>query len=108
MNINLQVPIWTIEHVAAALHTSVDTAREHTYCTGFPAPKTPFAKNLWEREAVLAWFAGLPTRDRRSTKHVKNTTKAGHHKPAERTAPQPTGVPATKPTLKSYKPRSPR
>jgi hypothetical protein len=54
MNINLQVPIWTIEHDAAALHTSVDTAREHTSC------------------------ARLPTRDRRSTKHVKDCRARSH------------------------------
>ena len=28
MNIDLSVPIWTIEHVAAVLHLSVDAARE--------------------------------------------------------------------------------
>jgi len=59
-NIDLQVPIWTIDHVAAALHTSVDTAREYTYRTDFPAPKAPFARNLWARAEVLAWFHRLP------------------------------------------------
>ena len=29
MHIDLSVPIWTIEHVAAALHLSVDAAREY-------------------------------------------------------------------------------
>jgi len=57
MNIDLQVPIWTIDHVAAALHTSVDTAREYTYRTDFPAPKAPFARNLWSAECPF-WIRG--------------------------------------------------
>ncbi len=39
MNIDLSVPIWTIEHVAAALHLRVDAAREYTYRKGLPAAK---------------------------------------------------------------------
>ena len=36
VNIDLSVPIWTIEHVAAAFHLSVDAAREYTYRENFP------------------------------------------------------------------------
>jgi hypothetical protein len=36
VNIDLSVPIWTIEHVAAAFHLSVDAAREYTYREDFP------------------------------------------------------------------------
>ena len=59
-DVDLSAPIWAIEHVAAALHLSVDTAREYTYRAGFPAAKAGFARNLWLREEVLAWFAELP------------------------------------------------
>ena len=31
VNIDLSVPIWTIEHIAAAFHVSVHSARECTY-----------------------------------------------------------------------------
>lgn len=40
-------PIWTIEHVAVALHLAVDTAREYAYRADFPAPKAGFTRNLW-------------------------------------------------------------
>ena len=120
MNIDLQVPIWTIEHVAAALHASVDTAREYTYRTDFPAPKAPFARNLWARAEVLAWFDQLPTRDRRSTRAVTITTKVANLKPTKtsntstgRTTAVPArfgaepAAPAPK-NIKSYTPRSAR
>jgi hypothetical protein len=62
VNIDLSVPVWTIEHVAAALHCSVDAAREHTYRADFPRPRAGFSKNLWTRTEVLAWFDALPPR----------------------------------------------
>ena len=119
MNIDLQVPIWTIEHLAAVLHASVDTAREYTYRTDFPAPKAPFARNLWTREEVLAWFDQLPTRDRRSTRAVTTTTKVANLKPTTtsktttskttRSAPAGTTPVAAAPKrLKSYTPQSAR
>ena len=120
MNIDLQAPIWTIEHVAAALHASVDTAREYTYRTDSPAPKAPFARNLWTREEVLAWFDRLPTRDRRSTKAVTTTTKAASLKPtrtSRTSTTRPTAVPAragatpaapAPKRMESYTPRSAR
>jgi hypothetical protein len=49
VNIDLSVPIWTIEHVAAALQLSVDTAREYTYRTDFPHPRAGFSRDLWTR-----------------------------------------------------------
>jgi hypothetical protein len=58
--VDLSQPIWTIEHVAAALHLSVDRARECSYLTSFPAPRAGFSRHLWPREAVLDWFASLP------------------------------------------------
>jgi hypothetical protein len=63
MNIDLNTHIWAIDHVAAALFLSVDTAREHTYSHDFPKAKASFASNLWLREDVLAWFAARPTAD---------------------------------------------
>ncbi|WP_343921280.1 hypothetical protein [Nocardioides aestuarii] len=58
MNIDLSVPIWTIDHVAAALHLEVDTAREYTY-----------------RDDVLTWFAALPT-SRRAAGRTSTSTVA--------------------------------
>jgi hypothetical protein len=74
MNIDLNAPIWGIDHLAAALGLSTDTAREKTYSATFPAPKAGFSSNLWLREDVLAWFAALPTADRsRATRRRSNT-----------------------------------
>ncbi|MGN6687126.1 MAG: hypothetical protein ACTHK1_06280 [Actinomycetales bacterium] len=56
-HLDLSVPIWTIEHVAAALFVSVDTAHHHTYAADFPGAAEGFARNLWLREEVLARFA---------------------------------------------------
>ena len=96
VNIDLSVPIWTIEHVAAAFHLSVDAAREYTYREDFPRPRAGFSRNLWTRQEVLDWFAGLPPRPRgragRGTGIVSTATVA-------RTAARPAGAP------KSYKPR---
>jgi hypothetical protein len=72
MNIDLNAPIWAIDHVAAALHVSVDSAREHTYSLTFPAARAGFSKNLWLREEVLLWFAGLPAVDRSRPDRRKN------------------------------------
>ena len=60
VNVDLSVPIWTIEHVAAALHLSVDAAREYTHRPDFPRPRECFARNLWTRQEILDWFATLP------------------------------------------------
>jgi hypothetical protein len=62
MNIELSRPIWDINHVADALFVTIDRAREYTYRADFPAAKDGFAKNLWLREDVLDWFAGLQHR----------------------------------------------
>jgi hypothetical protein len=64
VNIDLSVPIWTIEHVAAAFHLSVDAAREYTYREDFPRPRTGFSRNLWTRQEVLDWLAGLAPKPR--------------------------------------------
>jgi hypothetical protein len=68
MTIDLSVPIWTIDHIATALHVSVDTAREYTYRADLPAPKAGVCRNLWPRGAVLAWFDALPPRARRAAR----------------------------------------
>ena len=100
----------------------MDTAREYTYRTDFPAPKAPFARNLWTRAEVLAWFDQLPTRDRRSTRAVTTTTKVANLKTTKTTttstgrttaAPARPGAdpaaPAPAPkNLKSYTRRSAR
>src|SRR3954454_4476688 len=87
VNIDLSVPVWTIEHVAAALHCSVDAAREHTYRADFPRPRAGFSKNLWTRTEVLAWFDALPPRPpgRAGNGAVSTATVA-------RTAPRPAGT----------------
>jgi hypothetical protein len=56
MTIDLSVPIWTIDHIATALHVSVDTAREYTYRADLPAPKAG------------VWFDALPPRARRAAR----------------------------------------
>jgi hypothetical protein len=90
VNIDLSVPIWTIEHVAAALHLEVDTAREYTYREDFPRPRAGFAKNLWTRAEVLDWFAELAPKPRgRATVSTAAVV---------RTAPRPAGTrPASAP-----------
>jgi hypothetical protein len=55
-------PIFTIEHVAALLHVTVDAAREYTYRADFPGARMPGARLLWDREDILAWFRALPTK----------------------------------------------
>ena len=57
-------PVFTIEHVAALFHVSVDRAREYTYRDDFPASFELGARNLWDREEVLTWFRALPRRTR--------------------------------------------
>jgi hypothetical protein len=114
MNIDLSVPIWTIEHVAAALHLSVDAAREYTYRADFPASKAGFGRNLWLREAVLAWFADLParapsTKGRRTSGAVPRAT--GQHPGTRTTASDPSTNPQHTPApaparIKPYRPRA--
>ena len=95
VNINLSVPIWTIEHVAAALHLSVDAAREYTYLPDFPRPRAGFSKNLWSRTEVLDWFAGLPPRPRGRAGNGTVSTAT-----AARTAPRPADTrPASAPDV---------
>jgi hypothetical protein len=112
MNLDLSVPIWTIDHVAAALHLSVDTAREHTYTAGFPAPRGGFARHLWLREEVLAWFAALPARPAGTPRPTGTGTAASRAlKAGNRATPagSPTGGPITAPAgtrpAKPYRPR---
>ncbi|MCL8251719.1 hypothetical protein AERO_10020 [Aeromicrobium fastidiosum] len=97
MNIDLNAPIWAIDHLAAALGVTVDTAREHTYSSSFPAARAGFARNLWLRDEVLAWFSGLPAADRSRPARRKNP-KADVTHPA---------IPAADPTLtaSTYTPR---
>jgi hypothetical protein len=76
MNIDLNSPIWTIEHVAAAFYVSSDRAHKHSYSPGLPAPRNGFSRNLWLREKVLAWFAGLPPADRSCSKRQQHASAA--------------------------------
>jgi hypothetical protein len=94
MDINLSDPVWTIGHVAAALHLTVDTAREYTYRAGFPAAKDGFGRNLWLREAVLAWFADLPARAARG----KHRQPATNRRPGTASASPGPARTATRPT----------
>jgi hypothetical protein len=114
VNIDLSVPIWTIEHVAAAFHLSVDAAREYTYRTDFPRPRAGFSRHLWTRQEVLDWFAALAPKPRgragRGTGTVSTATVARTaSRPADtRPAAAPAGTrPGGRPSgaPKSYKPR---
>lgn len=62
MNIDLSIPIWTIEHVAAALHLSVDAAREYTYLTGFPADKQGLTATAARATSSPAIVPSRPTK----------------------------------------------
>jgi hypothetical protein len=61
----------------------VDTAREYTHRADFPAAKGGFARNLWLREQVLAWFAAQPPADRA---HRPTPTTGTQARRATRTA----------------------
>ncbi|AXT84672.1 hypothetical protein C6I20_05345 [Aeromicrobium sp. A1-2] len=100
MNIDLNSPIWTIDHVATVLLLSVDRAREHTYGTTFPKPKAGFSSNLWLRDEVLAWFSALPVADRSRPSRRKN--------PTARPTPSPIRAADTKVKASTYKPRTKR
>lgn len=58
--VDIHDPVYTIEHVAALFHIKVDTAREYTYRTDFPAAYQLGARLLWDREQILVWFRSLP------------------------------------------------
>jgi hypothetical protein len=114
VNIDLSVPIWTIEHVAAACHLSVDAAREYTYRADFPRPRAGFSRNLWTRQEVLDWFAGLAPKPRGRSGHgtgtvstatvARSATRPADTRPASTPAgPRPGGRPAGAP--KPYTPR---
>ena len=114
VNIDLSVPIWTIEHVAAAFHLSVDAAREYTYRTDFPRPRAGFARNLWTRQEVLNWFTALQPKPRGRSGHgtgtvstatvARSATRPADTRPASTPAgPRPGGRPAGAP-----KPHTPR
>ena len=60
MTIDLSVPIWTIDPLAAAFHLSVDDARESTDRADFPAAKDGFARNLWMVRGMRRGFAAGP------------------------------------------------
>jgi hypothetical protein len=64
MNIDLNAPIWAIDHIAVIFGVGVDRAHKLTRSHDFPAPRAGFSRNLWLREEVLAWFIGLPAADR--------------------------------------------
>jgi hypothetical protein len=106
MIIDLSDPICTIDHVAAAVHVSVDTAREYTYRADSPAPRTGFSRNLWPRAAVLAWFDGLPPRARRATRPAA-TGRPDVPRPVAGPRAAPTVRPTPAPVrLKRYSPRA--
>jgi hypothetical protein len=118
MHIDLSAPIWAIEHVAAALHLEVDTAREYTYRADFPAPRAGFSRNLWTREKVLAWFSGLPPKPRGRAKTggatgtistatvARSTSRPANTRPASAPAgTRPANAPRPITAPKPYTPR---
>jgi hypothetical protein len=52
--------VYTIEHVAALFHVTVDSAREYTYRQDFPPAHQLGARLLWDREEILACSAPCP------------------------------------------------
>ena len=68
---DLSDPIWTIAHIAAAFHVSIDRAREYTSRNDFPGARRlgeSAGRLMWPRDEILAWFADLPAipaKDRR-------------------------------------------
>jgi hypothetical protein len=103
MNIDLHLPIWGIEHVAAALQLSIDNAREYTSSPGFAAGKKPFKRNLWVREDVLTWFAQLPDRDLCPAATSKKRGTATNRPLGGGGAARPGATPKR---IKAYAPRS--
>lgn len=95
--IDLTDPVWTIQHLSACLHVSVDTAREYTYREDFPGSHFLGARLLWDREDVLSWFRCLPSQ----TAADRRRRETGPAAPATGTAPvlRPAGT---------YRPRSSR
>ena len=92
LNIDLSVPIWTIEHVSAAFHLEVDTAREYTHRVDFPRPRAGFARNLWTRQEVLDWFAALPPKPRsRATVSTATVARTASRPANTRPASAPAG-----------------
>ncbi len=73
--VDLADPIWTIHHVAAGLHLSVDRAREYTSSPTFPAPRAGFGRHLWLRQRVLDWFEALPDGQARTTAALRSRTR---------------------------------
>lgn len=118
-------PVFTIEHIAALFHVSVDRAREYTYRDDFPASFDLGARNLWDREEVLTWFRTLPRRTRCANNSAgatrtaaararRSTTgqppkagTAGHAAASVITIPEASVTPMTRADLadNSYKPR---
>lgn len=61
-DLDLNAPIWTVQHIAVALHLDLGAACAVVARPDFPLPRDGFAADLWLREHVLAWFADLPPR----------------------------------------------
>ncbi len=80
---DLDDPVWTVQHLAACFHVTVDTAREYTYRDDFPGSHLLGARLLWDREDVLAWFRGLPAQ----TAAARRRTRATPPSPAVTTRP---------------------
>lgn len=101
-------PIFTIEHIAALFHVSVDRAREYTYRTDFPASRDLGARNLWDRDEVLDWFRALPRRSfpaRPADKTSKKVTQTSAVEASAPATPAPAGA-RSRGALKRYQPRS--
>jgi hypothetical protein len=58
--IDLADPLYAIEHVARLFLVEVDTAREFTYRSDFPAPIKIGRRWLWFPDEVLAWTRKQP------------------------------------------------
>lgn len=85
--LDLADPIWHVQHLAKAKGVSVDRARRYTYMDGFPRPKKGFERNCYCREAVLAWFRGLP--DAPPTRSRSKHSSHPHPQPHEPTDTHP-------------------
>lgn len=83
-------PIWTVEHLAAALRLRERATRELIAAPHFPAgfrlSQAPTARRYWLREDVLTHFASLSGARRPRPVSARRATPPTQGRPADRDA----------------------